>query len=180
MVRWGGHEQGLAARGSRLEAWTRGSGRPGAMTLIAGIAVVMLAGVPTSASAQAAVGFQGGVSVDPEQVFGGVFWQTGDLGRGIRLRPGIDGATGDGYRIATINMDFVYGYPLANGWTFLAGGGPSVVITRIPELEFRDTGVGFHSLIGFGHDSGFFTEIRLGSGRAQQLKFGIGWAIALN
>jgi hypothetical protein len=119
--------------------------------------------------------------VDPEQVFGGVFFQTGDIGRGIRLRPGIDGGTGDGLRVATVGMDFVYGYPLgSNGWTLLAGGGPAVVITRIPDFDVRDTGVGFHSLVGFGHDSGFFVEARLGSGRAQQLKLGVGWAITLN
>jgi hypothetical protein len=135
----------------------------------------------SSAWAQAAIGFQGGVAVDPEQVFGGVFYQTGDIGRGIRLRPGIDGATGDSLRIATINLDFVYGYPLgSNGWTFLAGGGPSVVVTRIPAFDVRDKGVGFHSLVGFGHDSGFFVEVRLGSGRAQQLKVGVGWAIRLD
>jgi hypothetical protein len=127
------------------------------------------------------VGFQGGFAFDPEQVFGGVFFQTPDLGRGIRLRPGIDGARGEGWRIGTINVDLVYGFPLgANGWTLLAGGGPSVVISKFPDAEFTDTGVGFHSLFGFGHDSGFFTEIRLGSGRAQQLKLGIGWAIVFN
>jgi hypothetical protein len=136
---------------------------------------------PMPAAAQAAIGFQGGFAIDPEQVFGGVFFQSGDLGRGIRIRPGIDGARGQGLQIATINADLVYGIPLGgNGWTFLAGGGPSIVITRIPEIDLRDTGVGFHSLVGFGHDSGFFTEIRLGSGRAQQLKVGVGWAIVLN
>ena len=145
------------------------------------LAAALMALAPAPASAQAAVGFHGGVAVDPEQVFGGVFFQTGDIGRGIRLRPGIDGGTGDRFRIATINVDFVYGYPLgANGWTLLAGGGPAVVITRIPEFDYRDTGVGFHSLIGFGHDSGFFTEVRLGSGDTQRLKFAIGWAITLN
>lgn len=157
-----------------------GSRRRALATVIAALAITLIPAA-TPASAQSAVGFQGGFAVDPEQVFGGVFFQTGDIGRGIRLRPGLDGGAGEGLRIATINVDLVYGYPLgANGWTLLAGGGPSVVITRIPEFDFRDTGVGFHSLVGFGHDSGFFVEVRLGSGRAQQLKVGVGWAITLN
>ncbi len=166
--------QGLGARGSGLGRVT--------VTLIAALAVVVLTALPSPAAAQSAVGFQGGLAFDPEQVFGGVFFQTGDIGRGIRVRPGIDGAAGQGLRIATINVDLVYGYPLgANGWTFLAGGGPSVVITRFADFDDqRDTGVGFHSLVGFGHDSGFFLEARLGSGRAQSLKFGVGWAITLN
>jgi len=154
----------------------------GRMARSAGLAVFMLVVVAVApARAQAAVGFQGGFAVDPEQVFGGVFFQTGDIGRGIRLRPGIDGGVGNGLRIANIGVDFVYGYPLGNnGWTFLAGGGPTVVITRFADFDDqRDTSVGFHSLVGFGHDSGFFTELRLGSGRTQQLKLGVGWAIIL-
>ena len=143
--------------------------------------VLVVSALP--ARAQSAVGFHGGFAADsgqPEQIFGGVFFQSGDIGRGIRLRPGIDGATGDWLRTGTIGLDFVYGYPLSNGWTLLAGGGPAVVITRIPDLDVRDTGVGFHSLFGFGHDNGFFAEVRLGSGSAQQLKVGVGWAIVLN
>ncbi len=172
MVHLRGHEE----RGLGTRDW--GLGRA-TVTLLAALVAFMLSTAP--AQAQAAIGFQGGFAVDPEQVFGGVFFQTGDLGRGIRLRPGIDGATGDGLRIANISVDMIYGYPLgANGWTFLAGGGPSVVITRFAGFDERDTGVGFHSLIGFGHDSGFFTEVRLGSGRTQQLKVGIGWAITLD
>ena len=190
MVHLGGQRgrgSGPGARGSGLGRAKRqglgtrdwGLGRA-TVTLIAAL-TVLLATTPSPAAAQSAVGFQGGLAFDPEQVFGGVFFQTGDIGRGIRVRPGIDGAAGQGLRIATINVDLVYGYPLgANGWTLLAGGGPSVVVTRFADFDDqRDTGVGFHSLVGFGHDSGFFVEARLGSGRAQSLKFGVGWAITL-
>lgn len=158
------------------------TGRCRVPLVAAALALAAVAAWPSLVSAQAAVGFQGGFAVDsayPEQIFGGVFFQTGDLGRGIRLRPGVDGATGEGLRLGTVNFDLVYGYPLgANGWTLLAGGGPTIVITRIPGTDIRDTAVGFHSLLGFGHDSGFFVEMRLGSGRAQELKLGVGWAIA--
>lgn len=175
MVHWGGHGTRVPGPGAR------GSGRYRTVALTIGLAVGLALALPSAARAQAAIGFQGGFAIDPEQAFGGVFFQSGDLGRGIRIRPGIDGARGQGLQIATINADLVYGFPLGgNGWTFLAGGGPSIVVTRIPEIDLKDTGVGFHSLIAFGHDSGFFTEIRLGSGRAQQLKVGVGWAVVLN
>ena len=182
MVQLRGHERwdsGLGARGSEAAATARATTR----TFVAALTLIALVATTSPARAQSAVGFLGGFAADsgqPEQVFGGVFFQTGDIGRGIRLRPGLDGATGDWLRTATIGVDFVYGYPLNNGWTLLAGGGPAVVITRIPDIDFRDTGVGFHSLFGFGHDNGFFAEVRLGSGRAQQLKVGVGWAIVLN
>ena len=175
MVHYGGQrepDQRLAASGWRL-------GRR-AVTLGASLTIFLVM-LSAPAAAQQAIGFHGGVAVDPEQVFGGVFWQSGDVFGGLRIRPGVDGATGEGYRIGTINVDFVYGLPLgASGWTLVTGGGPSIVVTRIPEIDFKDTGVGAHYLFGFGHDSGFFTEIRLGSGDAQRLKLGIGWAILLN
>jgi hypothetical protein len=165
--------QGLGARDSGL-----GKSR---ITLAASLVILLVTGAVAPAAAQQAIGFHGGAAVDPEQVFGGVFWQSGDVFGGLRIRPGVDGATGEGFRIATINVDFVYGLPLgASGWTLVTGGGPSVVVTRIPDLDFKDTGVGAHYLFGFGHDSGFFTEIRLGSGNAQSLKLGVGWAIALD
>jgi len=180
MVHSGGQLQRQAARDRPLRRGRRGPAL--AVAVVAALAVVC--GRPPAASAQAAIGFQGGVAVDsayPEQIFGGVFFQSGDLGRGIRVRTGVDGATGEGLRLGTINLDLVYGYPLgANGWTLVAGGGPTIVVTRIPDTDVRDTAVGFHSLLGFGHDSGFFVEMRLGSGRAQELKLGLGWAIALD
>ena len=151
------------------------------LAFTAALAVAVPLSRPDAAAAQSAIGFQGGVAVDPEQVFGGVYYMTGDIGRGIHLRPGIDGAAGEDLRIGTINLDLVYGYPLGgNGWTLIAGGGPSVVVTRIAGVpDFRDTSVGFHSIFGFGHERGFFVEARLGSGMAQRFKLGVGWAVEL-
>jgi hypothetical protein len=180
MVHLRGQDGG--ARGSALgaRAGSRDSGRRG-VTLIASLAILLVTLSAAPAAAQQVIGFHGGAAVDPEQVYGGVFWQSGDIGGGFRLRPGVDGATGEGYRIGTISVDFIYGVPLgASGWTFVTGGGPSIVVTRIPDLDLKDTGVGAHYLFGFGHDNGFFTEVRLGSGNAQRLKLGVGWAITLN
>ena len=173
MVHWGGQNGQGTGNGEQR------TGAP-AVTLIAALAALLLT-MPIPASAQQVIGFHGGGTVDPEQVFAGVFWQSGDVGGGFRLRPGIDGGTGEGLRIAAINLDFIYGIPLGgSGWTFVTGGGPSVVITRIPDFDVQDTSVGAHYLFGFGHDGGFFTEVRLGSGNVQQLTVGVGWAITLN
>ena len=183
MVHGGGHRwrgSGTGTRGSEYRG-RRGARRLARLAVAAALAVAVLLSRPDAASAQSAIGFQGGVAVDPEQVFGGVYYMTGDIGRGIHLRPGIDGGAGEDLRIGTINLDLIYGYPLGgNGWTLIAGGGPSVVVTRIADVpDFRDTSVGFHSIFGFGHDSGFFVEARLGSGMAQRFKLGVGWAVEL-
>lgn len=127
----------------------------------------------------AAIGFQGGVSIDPEQVYGGVFWQSPPLGGRIHLRPGIDGGSGSDRRVAAINIDFVARFPLGNsGWHLVQGGGPVIVITRIPAHDVSDTSAGGSYVIGFSHDQGFFTEFRIGGGNVPNLKFGAGYQVA--
>ena len=121
MVHRTGHGERLAARSWRLGI---------------GSALLLLVLCATPASAQPAIGFQGGVAVDPEQVYGGVFWQTGDLARGIRLRPGIDGGIGQGYRIAEISTMFIYGFPLDPKVYFI-----SRLPVNVRPTEFVITGI---------------------------------------
>jgi hypothetical protein len=140
--------------------------------------------LPAAALAQPAIGFQGGGSVDPEQGFVGVFWQSPDLAGTFRIRPGVDGGFGDGLRIATINVDFLYAFPLgATGWKIVQGGGPVIAITRFdvaPGRSESETSAGGSYLFGFSHESGFFTEFRVAGGNVPSLKFGAGWAIRLD
>lgn len=151
------------------------------------VAVLTFVGVSSTAAAQtgpvprqsdASVGFQGGASIDPEQVFAGVFWASPPLGGRFSIRPGIDGGFGNDLRIATINIDFIARFPIGNsGWNFVQGAGPTIVITKIPELDFTDTGAGGSYIIGFSHDDGFFGEFRIGGGNVPSLKMGAGYAI---
>ncbi|HVG83840.1 MAG TPA: hypothetical protein VM820_04950 [Vicinamibacterales bacterium] len=147
------------------------------------LASILVVALSSQARAQSAVGFTGGGSIDPEQVFVGVFWQSADIGGRFRIRPGIDGGFGDGLRLATINVDFVYLVPLGQGpWKFVTGGGPTIVLRRFADDQF-DTGTevtaGGSYLLGFSHDNGFFAEFRLGGGNVPQLKFGVGWALKI-
>ena len=64
------------------------------------LASILVVALSSQARAQSAVGFTGGGSIDPEQVFVGVFWQSADIGGRFRIRPGIDGGFGDGLRLA--------------------------------------------------------------------------------
>jgi hypothetical protein len=148
-----------------------------------GIALIALA-VPDTSGAQPAIGFQGGGSVDPEQGLVGVFWQSPDIAGTFRIRPGLDGGFGDGLRIATINVDFLYAFPLgATGWKIVQGGGPVIAITRFelsPTLSETETTAGGSYVFGFWHESGFFTEFRAAGGNVPNLKFGAGWAIRLD
>jgi hypothetical protein len=127
-------------------------------------------------SSQSSIGFQGGVSIDPEQVFAGVFWESPQLGGRFSLRPGIDGGFGNDVRVAAINIDFIVRFPIGtSGWNFVQGGGPVIAITKIPRIDETDTSAGGSYIIGFAHDGGFFTEFRIGGGHTAGLKIGAGY-----
>ncbi len=148
--------------------------------VIAAAACTMLS---TEAPAQSSIGFTGGGSIDPEQVYAGVFWQSPDIGGRFRIRPGIDGGWGDGLRLGIVNIDFVYLMPIGQSpWNFVTGGGPAVVMIRSADEAF-DTGTevtaGGTWVFGFTHDNGFFTEFRTGGGNVPALKFGVGYAVKL-
>ena len=129
-------------------------------------------------SPQASVGFQGGVSIDPEQSFVGVFWESPPIGSRFSLRPGIDGGFGGDLRVATINIDFIARFPIGtSGWHFVQGGGPVIAITKVPGTDFSDTSAGGSYIIGFSHDGGFFGEFRIGGGNTPSLKMGAGYQL---
>ena len=127
---------------------------------------------------QSQIGFQGGASIDPEQGFVGVFWQSPAIGNRLHIRPGIDGGFGNGLRVATINLDFIARFALGtSGWDLIQGGGPVIALTRVDGFDGTDTSAGGSYLIGFAHDSGFFGEFRIGGGNTPSLKMGAGYAI---
>lgn len=132
-------------------------------------------------STRSQIGFVGGASIDPEQGFVGVFWRSPEIGGRFHVRPGIDGGFGSDLRLATINIDFIVRFPLgASGWDLVQGGGPAIVIAKFDAFGRSDTdvGAGGSYIIGFGHDSGFLAEFRIGGGgNVPSLKIGAGFAL---
>jgi len=129
------------------------------------------------------LGFQGGLTVDPEQVYVGSHFETGELFPRFHFRPGIDGGFGDNATLASINVEFVYRIPIRGGtWAFYQGGGPAVLLLRPRWPGARgssDTSVhaGLIVTFGFAHENGFFTEFKLGSGNSPALRFGVGYTL---
>jgi hypothetical protein len=132
-------------------------------------------------SQRSQIGFTGGLSIDPEQGFVGVFWRSPEIGARFHIRPGIEGGFGDNLRLATINIDFIARFPIgASGWDFIQGGGPAIVISRLDAFgqRFRDVGAGGSYVIGFAHDTGFLGEFRIGGGGGvPSLKLTAGYAL---
>jgi hypothetical protein len=153
-------------------------------TLVLAVCAVFLLSSPRTASAQSSINFNGGASIDPTQVYAGVSWESPDIGGRFRIRPGIDGGVGDGIRLGTINLDLMVKFPLgASGWTLLQGGGPVISFAKYRE-PFEDAPLEVHAggsyMFGFQHDSGFFTEFRVGGGGfVPQLKIGVGWSVKI-
>lgn len=137
----------------------------------------------TPAAAQSSIKFSGGGSIDPEQVWAGVAWESADIGGRFRIRPGIDGGFGDGLRLANINIDLIAKFPLGtSAWSLIQGGGPTISVTTFS--DFEDASPELHAggsyLFGFQHDNGFFAEFRIGGGSfVPQLKMGVGWAVEI-
>lgn len=129
-------------------------------------------------SPRSQIGFQGGISIDPEQAFIGVFWQTPEIANRFHLRPGVDGGFGGDLRIATINVDFIARIPLgSSGWHLIQGGGPVIVLSKFNGVQETDTSAGGSYIIGFAHDRGLFGEFRIGGGNVPSLKMGVGYGV---
>ena len=154
------------------------------VVLAAVFAACFLVLAPGAARAQSSIGFNGGASIDPTQVYTGVYWESPNIGGRFHLRPGIDGGFGNDVRLGTINIDLITKFQLGQtGWSLIQGGGPTISIvkyTGIYEGAPVEVHAGGSYLFGFLHDNGFFTEFRVGGGSyVPQLKIGVGWAIEI-
>ena len=127
-------------------------------------------------AAAQAIGFQGGATIDPEQVYVGTHLEAPLGSDNFLIRPGIDGGFGDDLMLATISVDFLYRFDLGGtDWALYQGTGPAVAILRVDEEN--DVTGGLSYVVGFAHESGFFTEFKGGGSGLASLKFGAGFTL---
>lgn len=133
------------------------------------------------AAAQSRVGLRGGVSVDPDQAFFGVHFETRPLIDNLTFRPNVELGIGDDVTLVALNFEFAYWIPLERtAWRLYIGGGPAVNIYSIDRGRFDDdddTDVegGFNILLGLQHRQGLFTELKVGAMDSPDLKFTVGY-----
>jgi hypothetical protein len=126
-----------------------------------------------SANAQQ-VGVRGGVSVDPDQAFFGVHYETRPLIEHLTFRPNLELGVGDDITLVALNFEFAYWIPIQRtAWQLYLGAGPAVNIYSFDD----DTEVegGFNILLGVQHRRGLFTELKVGTMDSPDLKFTIGY-----
>jgi hypothetical protein len=155
--------------------------------LIAGC--ILALGVSAAPSARASdMGFRGvgvrmGFSVDPDQIFGGVHVDLGEIVPRLRFQPNIEVGFGDDITTFSANLEVEYLFPEYYGWVFYAGGGPGVSFYNFDETKRRndsdETDVGLVVLAGsetsFGsRDMTFFAEVKGGIGEIPDLRITVG------
>lgn len=126
-----------------------------------------------TAHAQMRAGVQGGMSVDPDQVFFGAHLRTDPLIDRLRFRPAVDIGLGEDLTLIALNFDFTYAFPARGAWGVYVGAGPSVNFSKIDNGS--NTGAGFNFIVGVQQRDGLFFEAKLGAGDAANLKLAVGY-----
>ena len=139
----------------------------------------------TSAADAQGIGFQGGMTIDPEQVYVGTHVELPLGSDQLVLRPAIDGSFGSGLRVAAIGAEIQYRLELGNsGWRLSQGFGPGVYVARFAsgfaDEEATDVSGAWTYAFGLVHEGGFFTELKGGGSRGvaiPMLRIGAGFTI---
>ena len=116
-----GVERSLKLRGAGECSWSHREDSRWFKALGIGLLAALVLSSPAAAQTQPTISQSSqvsrrlsgrGVSIDPEQVFAGVFWDSPPLGGRFSIRPGIDGGLAMIFRVATINIDFIARFPI--------------------------------------------------------------------
>jgi len=140
------------------------------------VAALAFAALAAPAAAQG-VGFTGGGTLDPAQGYVGSYIESAAINQHLRLRPGIDGAFGNGTSEALIDFAFLYEIPFGpfSPWFVYQGTGPTVTILRVNDERRADAG--FLGIFGIGNKDGFFFEVKVSGGGGPNLRAGVGYTI---
>ena len=152
------------------------------LPLVAAACAPLLAASATHAQG---IGFQGGLTLNPEQVYVGTHMELPLGSDQLVLRPAIDGGFGSDLRVAAIGAELQYRIELGNsGWRLSQGFGPSVYIARLGSAhrndEAQDVSGAWTYAFGLVHEGGFFTELKGGGSRGlaiPMLRIGAGFTI---
>ncbi|MDE2906282.1 MAG: hypothetical protein OXQ28_09390 [Acidobacteriota bacterium] len=150
-----------------------------------GLLAVTCTTLVSSAAFAQGVGFQGGMTINPEQVYVGTHVELPLGSDQIVLRPAIDGGFGSGLRVAAIGAEIQYRIELGNsGWRLSQGFGPGVYVARFAsgfaDEEATEVSGAWTYAFGIVHEGGFFTEFKGGGSRSfaiPMLRIGAGFTI---
>jgi hypothetical protein len=120
--------------------------------------------------------------VDPDQFYFGGHVAVGPLLERLWFRPNLEIGIGDNRTTVGFNGEFTYWFPAfrRSEWSPYVGAGPALYLIRFDEDQFgqRDTDAegGFNILLGLGHASGLFAELKVGALQSPDIKIGVGYS----
>jgi hypothetical protein len=130
-------------------------------------------------TASAQVGIRGGISVDPDQGYFGVHYETRPLIDRLYFRPNAELGVGDDLLHVGLNMEFIYKFPRRRAdWNLYAGGGPALNFYRFDSPngnDDTDTEGGLNLIVGVEQSRGLMFEVKFGVFDSPDFKFGVGW-----
>lgn len=127
-----------------------------------------------AATASAQVGLRGGISIDPDQGYFGVHYETPPLIDRLYFRPNVEVGLGDDLTHVGLNMEFIYKFPRRRqNWNLYAGGGPAV--NFYSSDNDTNTEGGLNLIIGAEQSRGLMFEAKFGVFDSPDFKFGVGW-----
>lgn len=142
------------------------------------VAALIVSAIPARAQG---VGGRVGASADPDQFYGGVHVQSGELADNLRFQPNLEIGVGDDRTLFAVNFEFTYRLP-ANAprlpaamamWHLYVGGGPALNIYHVTNDTHSEGGL--NALIGLAHANGLFAEAKLGALKSPTFKFAVGY-----
>jgi hypothetical protein len=127
-----------------------------------------------AATATAQIGIRGGISIDPDQGYFGVHYETPPLIDRLYFRPNLEVGLGDDLTHVGLNMEFIYKFPRRRqNWNLYAGGGPAV--NFFTSDDNTNTEGGLNLIIGAEQSRGLMFEAKFGVFDSPDFKFGVGW-----
>lgn len=142
------------------------------------LALLCLAAAASTARAETRVGIRGGLSVDPDQVLGGISFQPPAIADNLYVVPSIEAGFGDDLFSLAFNGDLQYQFGRSGGVRPYAGGGLALTYWNA-DNGGDDTELGVNALGGllFDRSSGapIFLEMKLGlTDEVPDFKFVVG------
>ena len=129
-------------------------------------------------------GIRAGVSVDPDQGYGGVHWDIGSPSSSLRIRPNIELGLGDDTTLVAANGEVDWYFRKQGDWFPYAGGAFSIqyIDVDLPPGAMgddNDVELGFYAVGGLEtlmkSSNKMLFEVKIGFGDAPDFKAGIGW-----
>jgi hypothetical protein len=128
-------------------------------------------------------GFRVGVSVDPDQGYGGVHWDFGSPTSSLRIRPNIEVGFGDDTTLIAANGEVDWYFRQQGDWLPYAGGAFSINYIELddapPQVDDSDVELGGYVVGGLetllSADRKFLIEAKIGFSDSPDFKFGVGW-----